>query len=455
MKLPDGAQTYVAEFIGTFMLVFSIGCNVLAGSRVWAAASIACTLVILVYIFGSVSGAHLNPAVSVAMGLMKRKTWKEVAIYAGAQILGGICAAVMYSVLLWEVVDLKPAVGYTWWQVALAELLYTCMLVFVVLHVDGLVDMSIGRSRNPAAGNQYFGLAIGFVLMAAIPGAGHISGGCFNPAVAMAISFSSDWFNAWWIVYVIAEVLGGCLAMVLFKATDPLTKITASGEVATGAKLASEFVGTFYLVLTVGLNVLGKSTSPVFSIAASLMCMIYALGRVSGAHFNPAVTLAILARRGGYISTGNVIKYWGAQFLGGLVAAIFYVVLESGRTFPLAVGANFSLLHAGIAEILFTFLLCYVVLALTTVRKAEGQLTPFFGLAIASCVTAGGIAVGTISGGILNPAVAFGISLTNTLGGGTVWTLIPYVCFQILGGAFAAVVFQITRPEEIALKPSL
>jgi aquaporin Z len=446
MKSPEGAQTYVGEFIGTFMLVFSIGCNVLAGSRVWAAVSIACTLVILVYIFNSVSGAHLNPAVSIAMGLMKKMTWKEVAKYAGAQILGGICAAIMYSILLWEVIDLKPAIGYTWWQVALAELLYTCMLVFVVLHVDG-------SGGGSAAGNQYFGLAIGFVLMAAIPGAGHISGGCFNPAVAMAISFSSNWFNAWWILYVIAEVLGACLAVVLFKQTDPLTKYSsATGEPAPGAKLMAEFLGTFYLVLTVGLNVLGKSTSPVFSIAASLMCMIYALGRVSGAHFNPAVTFAILARRGGYISTGDVIKYWGAQFVGGLVAAIFYVLLESGRTFPLAVGSSFSLLHAGIAEILFTFLLCYVVLALTTVRKADGQLTPFFGLAIASCVTAGGIAVGTISGGVLNPAVAFGISLTNSLGGGTLWTLIPYVCFELLGGAFAAVVFQITRPEEMSSK---
>jgi aquaporin Z len=446
MKLPEGTQKYASEFLGTFMLVFSIGCNVLAGSRVWAAASIACTLVCLVYIFASVSGAHLNPAISIAMGLLKKKDWREVSLYVAAQLLGGICASSLYGILLWEYITLQPAHHYSWWQAGVAELLYTCMLVFVVLHVDGGVDPSIGDKLNPACGNQYFGLAIGFVLLAAIPGAGHISGGCFNPAVAMAIS---NWLNPWWIVYVIFEVAGAVAAVVLFKMTDPLSARTASGEPSAGAKMVSEFIGTFYLVLTVGLNVLGKSKSPVFSIAASLMCMIFALGRVSGGHFNPAVTLAVLARRGNRITPDNVIKYWGMQFAGGLVAGLVYVVLENGKTFPLSVGDGFTYVHAGIAEILFTFLLCYVVLALTTVKKAA---TPFFGLAIASCVTAGGIAIGTISGGVLNPAVALGISMTSALGGASVWSLLPYVCFELLGGAFAAVVFQITRPEEMISK---
>merc|ERR1719201_3151069 len=100
--------------------------------------------------------------------------------------------------------------------------------------------------------------------------------------------------------------------------TDPFQNLSG-GEPSFKAKLVSEFIGTFYLVLTAGLNVIGKSTAPVFSIAASLMCMIFALGRVSGAHFNPAVTLAILAAGRGNIKNGEAVAYWAVQFLGGVV----------------------------------------------------------------------------------------------------------------------------------------
>merc|ERR1719456_1719636 len=97
------------------------------------------------------------------------------------------------------------------------------------------------------------------------------------------------------------ELLGAALAAGAFRVVRP-DEFRQPGEYTIGTKLCSEFIGTFFLVLTVGLNVLGKSTGPVWSIAASLMCMIYALGNCSGAHFNPAVTLAILASRRNMIS---------------------------------------------------------------------------------------------------------------------------------------------------------
>merc|ERR1719181_1622254 len=103
------------------------------------------------------------------------------------------------------------------------------------------------------------------------------------------------------------------------------------------ARLVSQFVGTFFLVLTVGLNVIGKSNAPVFSIAASLMCMIFALGRVSGAHFNPAVTLSVLAR-GQQITPRDALNYWTVQFFGGAAGATMYTLMEHGTTFPLEVG---------------------------------------------------------------------------------------------------------------------
>jgi len=448
--LPENSQKYVAEFLGTYMLVFSIGCNVLAGSRIWLSTSIACTLMVAVYIFGDVSGANFNPAVSICLGLAKKKPWKEVAIYSVIQILAGILAGFSYGLILWEVFTLKPATGYAWWQAGLAEMLYTCMLCFVVLHVSGDVPEfldQLSEKKNGAANNQYFGLAIGFVLMAAIPSGGHISGGCFNPAVALGIDLSSMLLGFyWWISYVCFEILGAALAAGLLALTDPLSaRNNMNGEPSMKAKLVSEFVGTFFLVLTVGLNVIGKSNAPVFSIAASLMCMIFALGRVSGAHFNPAVTLAVLARGGGCITPRDALYYWVVQFIGGAAGATMYTVMEHGKTFPLAVGKGFGWAHVAVAEIIFTFVLCYVVLAVATTKKVKTQ---FFGLAIGSAVTAGGIAIGSISGGVLNPAVAFGVSLTSLFGGGNFWHVIPYMLFQMLAGGFAAATFHLTRPSE-------
>lgn len=448
--LPENSRQYVAEFIGTYILVFSIGCNVLAGSRIWLSTSIACTLMVLVYMFGSVSGANFNPAVSICLGLAKKKPWKEVAIYCVVQILAGILAGFSYGLILWEVFTLKPAQGFSWWQAGLAEMLYTCMLCFVVLHVDGSVEPYLDQvtdKKNGAAKNQYFGLAIGFVLMAAIPSGGHISGGCFNPAVALGIDLSSMLMGFyWWISYVFFEILGAALACALFNLTDPLAPRNSLGSEANmKCKLASEFIGTFFLTLTVGLNVIGKSNAPVFSIAASLMCMIYALGRVSGGHFNPAVTLACLARGIPGFGPREALNYWTVQFVAGACGAMMYTLMEHGKTFPLAFGKGFSWGHVAVAEGIFTALLCYVVLAVAATKKNKTQ---FFGFAIASCVTAGGIAIGTVSGGVLNPAVAFGIAFSSLFGGGEFWHFFPYFGFEMLAGGIAAATFIITRPSE-------
>merc|ERR1719201_682660 len=226
--------------------------------------------------------------------------------------------------------------------------------------------------------------------------------------------------------------------------TDPFQNLSG-GEPSFKAKLVSEFIGTFYLVLTAGLNVIGKSTAPVFSIAASLMCMIFALGRVSGAHFNPAVTLACLARGIPGFGPREALNYWTVQFVAGACGAMMYTLMEHGKTFPLAFGKGFGWGHVAVAEGIFTALLCYVVLAVAATKKNKTQ---FFGLAIGSCVTAGGIAIGTVSGGVLNPAVAFGVSLTSLFGGGTFWYCIPYGFLEILGGSFAAAIFMVTRPSE-------
>ncbi|CAK0873777.1 unnamed protein product, partial [Prorocentrum cordatum] len=130
-------------------------------------------------------------------------------------------------------------------------------------------------------------------------GAGSVTGGCFNPAVAVGIELSSIMLGfGWSLVYVFFELAGATLAALLFRAVRP-------GDFQQGClsdsrdeimpKLLSEFIGTYMLVLTVGLCVLASSPATALSVAASLSCMVYALGDVSGAHFNPSVTVAVLA----------------------------------------------------------------------------------------------------------------------------------------------------------------
>jgi len=349
--------------------------------------------------------------------------------------LGGIAAGLTYGAALWDVFNLAPTAGFSMLQAGLAEFIYTFMLCFVVLNVAASKD----------APNQYYGLAIGFVVVAGGYGAGHISGGCFNPAVAVGIDVSSAGLGfGWCLFYLFVEILGAALASGLFKF---IRQHEAEEGAVAGlpAKLASEFLGTYMLVLTVGLNVIGGSKAPVFSIAASLMCMIYALGSVSGANFNPAVSACLLiTNRASVLDVTTGVAYMGVQLVGGICAGFTYMIMEGGKTFPLAPGKGY-----GFAEIVFTFLLCYVVCCVATVKS--NPLTQYFGLAIGSCVTAGGYAIGAVSGGSLNPAVSFGISVCHMVNGGGIVNAVAYSIFEILGAAIAGGLFMFTHATDPSL----
>merc|ERR1719263_1677994 len=202
-------------------------------------------------------------------------------------------------------------------SVGLCETLYTFMLCFVVLNVAA-------ARKYTETGNEWYGLAIGFVIVAGAYGAGAVSGGCFNPAVAIGIDTSSAGLGfGWCIFYTLFEFIGAALAAVAFRMVRPedFDPDGTFAEPTRAPKLVSEFLGTYMLVLTVGLNVLGNSPAGAFSIAASLMCMIYALGDVSGANFNPAVTLAILASKMTDLTAQKAGLYMLAQVAGGVVAA--------------------------------------------------------------------------------------------------------------------------------------
>lgn len=445
----NAVARYLSEFIGTYLLVVTVGCNVLSPASAWAATSIACVLMVSIYAMAPSSGANFNPAVSMALGVSGKLALMEMGIYIVVQMFAGILAGLTYMFLFGKAFNLQPGAGFGWWEAGLVEVVYTFMLCFVVLNV------ATARANKD---NQYFGLAIGFVIVAGGYAGGNVSGGCFNPAVAFGIDVSSAGIGfGWAFAYLGFEMVGAGLASLLFRVVHPEEFDPAAPlEPSLAQKLVSEFLGTFILVFTVGMNVLGGSPAAAFSIAASLMCMIYALGSVSGAHFNPAVTVAILCSRRRKISPVNAAAYVATQLVAGIVAAFAYASCHHGRTFPLSPNfkGGYGWGDAAAAEIVFTFVLCYVVLTVATTDpvKTKGQ-KDMFGWIIGACVTVGGGAIGAVSGGSLNPAVSWGIASANIMNAGTFVNCLAYTLFELIGGALAAGIFHVTHATEFKTYP--
>lgn len=205
-----------------------------------------------------------------------------------------------------------------------------------------------------------------------------------------------------------------------------------------------EAVGTFFLVLTIGMTVIepGAGAFAPLAIGAVLAVMIFAGGHISGGHFNPAVSLGVWLR--GKLPTSDLPAYMLAQVVGGLVAA-FAVMYLKGE----AMGAVQALQPAPgpalLAEFLFTFALVWVVLNVATAPATDGN--SFYGLAIGFTVMAGAYAVGGISGGAFNPAVAVGISLMGAVSWSAFWI---FLLANFSAGALAAVAFKYTHPRSIA-----
>ncbi|TYB50076.1 porin [Actinomadura chibensis] len=206
----------------------------------------------------------------------------------------------------------------------------------------------------------------------------------------------------------------------------------------------TEFIGTFFLVFTVGCTVLAKAPLAPLAIGAVLMVMVYAGGHVSGAHYNPAVTLAVLLR--GRISLADAVAYWGTQIVAGVAAALAakYVV-NPGRVTELSPSGR-ALGTALLAEVVFTFALAYVVLNVATSKDHPNN--GFYGLAIGFTVVAGALAVGGASGGAFNPAVALGAATMGLFAWTKIWI---WLLADLLGGALAGAVFLSLNPEDRTL----
>jgi aquaporin Z len=208
-----------------------------------------------------------------------------------------------------------------------------------------------------------------------------------------------------------------------------------------GRKYAVELIGTFLFVFAIGTAASLSGAFAPLAIGSTLMVMVYAGGHISGGHFNPAVTLGALVR--GRIGPRDAAAYWvvqlvGAALAGGLVRWVILPVHDTAKTLSgHAMGAAF------VVELLFTFALVYVVLNVATSRDHPNN--SFYGLAIGFTVLAGAFAVGSISGGVFNPAVFVGTAITGLFAWSTIWV---YLLAQLLAGVLAGLTFRALNPAD-------
>jgi aquaporin Z len=205
-------------------------------------------------------------------------------------------------------------------------------------------------------------------------------------------------------------------------------------------KYLVEFIGMFLFVLVVGMVVIdpGAGSLAPIAIGATLMILVYAGGHVSGGHYNPAVTLAVWLR--GRCAAKDVLPYWISQILGAFIASQVVLYLKGN---PTVTPAEIKIVPSLIAEFIGTFALCYVVLNVATAKATAGN--SFYGLAIGFTVVVMAFALGGISGGAFNPAIATGITVMHIEKLSNFWI---YLAGDFAAAALAALAFKVINPED-------
>jgi aquaporin Z len=481
-----------------------------------------------VYTAGLISGAHLNPAVSLAAVLARKMPFSTFFGYFLSQAAGGVLGALFFR-LCFPTRELAlliaPVQPFHFGEAVLIEIAFTTMLCFVALNVT--TSSSMQR-------NQFFGLAIGFVLVAGGYAAMQISGALFNPALSFGLGLCSFKLESFitGCLYALVELGGGIIAAGLFRicrhneysiAHELIYEVEGGEYVhphevtiiptpSMPARVFAEFLGTFWVVLVFGLNTVLLTGATAWSVAGAFISMTYALGSVSGAHFNPAVTLAIMLSGRGRCSKKEGCWFMVGQFVaaipGGLIVASAIPKLwgpwnETAMPGYMHTGAQatnlatdltdqglfagysrYNWYEIGLVETIFTFLLAYVVLVVSTselhtISVSKSWPNFYFALAI-GLATAGVVyAAGPVSGGYMNPAVALSFAVEGEPSFGTSadvagWSWLAnalirvitslvkgiryylaifwYVIPEFVGAGLAALLFRLTHAAEYSQK---
>ena len=373
-------------------------------------------------------------------------------MYLTAQCIGGLVAG-FFSLSLTDIALCsdnfpQPRNGFSALEAMGSEFLFTFVLVFVVLSV---------RTANTP--NQFYGLAVGWTRFVALGCIGLISGSALNPAVwlggvvpAMAcadsVLVSAVWKHCW--VYLIGDIAGAVVAGYLHR-TLFLTRRMRQQKLQ---KMLTEFIGTFVFVCIVQLasfaaTLQNNSVIAVETIGFGLVVLVYAFGYISGAHFNPSVSIAVWLQKRADFTTRDLVNYVAVQLFGALFGGLFCYGIGGERVAVHRVDydhSQYSTAQAFFAEALFTFNLCHCVLHTAHSAVRDNQ---YYGLAIGSSygIAVAAVGINGISGACLNGALWFGTTV-SALCAGTAWSALEwehlwiYIIAPLCGAVSAGVLFK-------------
>lgn len=201
------------ESIGTFVLLLTIQLSVDAPSSDKAPMAIGLALMVVIYAGAPISGAHYNPAVSLAVMLRGKQPIGEMFVYWIFQLVGGTFGAWLGGFISGSYSNIGVGKNFTLLQAFMAEVCFAFVLCFVVLGT---------ATNSKAAGNGYFGAAIGLTVTAGAVAVGQQSGAAFNPAVALGLSLAKGFASfRYCLGTAFADLLGGALAASAFWLVAP------------------------------------------------------------------------------------------------------------------------------------------------------------------------------------------------------------------------------------------
>jgi len=449
---------FAAEAVGTFIITLTFLINYREGVKAQGVISNTFMIMAMKFTFDTVSGANLNPSITISLLLSGRLRFRVGVKMIVAQILGAVCAGSVRFSISGEhtpYINIGPKVGHNWGQVAFVEILYTSLIVFVFLNTAASTRNNPRDDRN-----GFFGMAIGFVYMAGAFAGARVCHILLNSAIAVGVTIVD--FRSTGVMrlagwgYLMHDIIGAFLGTWLYRLVrpgefDPVAQIDGSEPRETrshkaASRVCAEFIGTFYVVLTKTLNRTSNSYSEPWSMMALMTSLVCSLRDVSGGYFNPAVTVSVALSRRGVLDVPTavwdvIIQLFAGAMATGLVAGISRHVADI-RLGDAPEGA------VAFVEMAFTCLTCYVALAtVTTMATAsKTQQNNIAGLAYGACHMVSGVAAKDISGSILNPVVALAFSTLNAVDGNHE-SCMTYIVWELVGGVLATCIFFLTHPH--------
>ncbi|CAJ1382779.1 unnamed protein product [Effrenium voratum] len=380
-----------------------------------------------------------------------------------AQVLGAITAAALcIQAGVAKELTLGPQGHHNWFQVGLLETIYACMMCLVYL------NCAASKKNNPKEDqNGFVGIAVGFCYLASQNATQGICSTVSNSAIAIgliAYGKGGGTHISHGVGYFLYDLLGAFLAAGAYRVVRPqefrslIMSSAIQENIQESALLGAEYIGTFYIVLTQVLTMLSSTGGDIgpqaWGTAAVVVAMVYALRDVSGAHFNPAVTMAV--RASGRAPAEDLpfdstnlrfgVFYALSQVLAAVSAALIIGLVYSSISTPT------TKLEATAGQIMFAecfgvFFLCYVVLASSVTSPVDGSRSSqnnLAGLAYGSVVLSSTLTVGNISGALLNPVTAVTVIMVGASGRNS---LIVYTIYHVSAGVLAAAAFLVTHAQ--------